>query len=142
MALAIIKIADNSLLENSPEGYIIEHTEWNEVMQVIKETINSNADVLAKATIVSQRFKIGPSAGLGYDKAWAVAANGEYYVILNIGSSDAKNIKTYNIELLGNSAENVQIKSEVYNTVIYNDDNTITIKTRNNVPTLVTVQGS
>jgi hypothetical protein len=140
MPLTIFKIENNELLENSQEGEIIEHTEWNQVMTKIKDVINSNADVLSNATIIAKAVLIGE--GLGYDASWVSLSNGEYSVVLTLDDSYAKNIKTYHIAPLNSSTKDLEILSEVYNSVVYNKNKTITIKTRNNVPTLVTIQGA
>ena len=43
---SVTKIREGDLLENIEDGFIVESSQWNEVMTTIKTAINTNADIL------------------------------------------------------------------------------------------------
>lgn len=66
---SVTTIIDNTLLEHSPEEYVISAAEWNAVMSTIKNAINNNASVLLSSGATFSCY-IYNSANAAFGASW------------------------------------------------------------------------
>ena len=142
LRLSTAKISDGMLLENLTDGKIVEASEWNDVMDNIKNAINTNAEALLSTGITAIPFVVSPYQHTN-TKLWTT--NGNYFSVTlykaDYRIDGPKSIKTYLIASIRSDGSPTKVLEEVQNNIEYNNDDSITIHSKSNAPILITIQG-
>lgn len=129
---SVVFIKDGDLLEHGKDEDIIDASEWNQVMQRLKEVINKNAKTLQSVdnTIVTGEIH---QAGSSYTPQWYSDANDKHLysaTISNHGIGSQLTVHLYTVD-----------GDQVYCKVKINANNDITVYSRVNEKLKYVIEG-